>query len=120
MSEEIKTTTTDKPEHCSPSACATCPAGCGGGCGGNSAYELDTSQGEFRTICVAILGAVAVYALFVIITGKRLGDYPGALVYGIFLAMVIVFWILAEKFKTAWRKKHPEELGLHESRRPIE
>lgn len=67
--------------------------------------ELDTSQGDFTTIAVGILLALAVYALIPAIAGIRLGDYPKVLVYGGFLALVILFWFIAEKIKEFHQKK---------------
>lgn len=67
--------------------------------------ELDTSQGDFTTIAVGILLALAVYALIPAILGIRLGDYPKVIVYGGFLALVILFWFLAEKFKEHHQKQ---------------
>lgn len=61
--------------------------------------ELDTSQGDFTTIAVGILLALAVYALIPAILGIRLGDYPKVIVYGGFLALVVIFWFIAEKVK---------------------
>lgn len=61
--------------------------------------ELDTSQGDFTTIAVGILLALAVYALIPAIFGIRLGDYPKVIVYGGFLVLVAIFWFMAEKVK---------------------
>ncbi|MDY2629710.1 MAG: hypothetical protein SOW08_15595 [Lachnospiraceae bacterium] len=68
-------------------------------------HELDTSQGDFTTIAAGILMALAIYAIIPAITGIRLGDYPTVIVYGGFLVLVVVFWLLAEKIKEHHQKK---------------
>ena len=67
--------------------------------------ELDTSQGDFTTIAVGILLALAVYALVPAILNIRLGDYPKVLVYGGFLVLAVAFWFIAEKVKEQRKKK---------------
>lgn len=66
-------------------------------CGGH--HELDTSQGDFTTIAVGILLALAVYTVIPAVSGIRLGDYPTVIVYGGFLLLVILFWFIAEKIR---------------------
>lgn len=69
-------------------------------------HELDTSQGDFTTIAAGIFLALAVYAIIPAATGIRLGDYPTVVVYCGFLALVLIFWFLAEKIKKYHRSRH--------------
>lgn len=73
-------------------------------CGGH--HELDTSQGDFTTIAVGILLALAVYAIIPAVSGIRLGDYPTVIVYGGFLVLVVLFWFIAEKIKEHRSSRH--------------
>ena len=62
-------------------------------------YELDTSQGDFTTIAAGIFLALVVYALIPLVTGLRLGDFSPVFVYGGFVALILIFWFIAEKIK---------------------
>lgn len=70
--------------------------------------ELDTSQGDFRTIAAGIFAALFVYAIIPPLTGIRLGDLPVVVVYLGFVAITVVVWFLAEKFK-AHRQKQSQQ-----------
>lgn len=68
-----------------------------GECGGEG--HLDTSQGDFTTIASAIFIALAIYAIVPRIIGIRLGDLPIVIVYLVFVALVVIFWKIAETIK---------------------
>lgn len=61
--------------------------------------ELDTSQGDFRTIAAGIFAALFVYAVIPPILEIRLGDLPTVIVYLGFVAITVGVWFLAEKYK---------------------
>lgn len=66
--------------------------------------ELDTSQGDFKTIAIGIIAALAVYAIVPNLLGIKLGDYPTVFVYLGFVAIVVVVWMIAEKVKEIKKK----------------
>lgn len=66
--------------------------------------ELDTSQGDFRTIAIGIFVALCVYAIIPPLTGIRLGDLPVVVVYLGFVAITVGVWFLAEKYKEHHQK----------------
>ena len=66
--------------------------------------ELDTSQGDFKTIAIGIVAALAVYAIVPNLLGIRLGDYPTVFVYLGFVAITVVVWMIGEKIKEMKKK----------------